>query len=114
MDGEVLRDDQWEKVKSFVPDGRKGKRGPRSDGRRFFDALLWMARSGARWRDLPEDRLAAIRPPRGVIIAGSRLACLIVCSKRWPPIPTSNGFPSTQLSSVLRLRPPGRDVKGGR
>lgn len=56
MDGEVLRDDQWEKVKPFVPGGRKGKRGPRSDGRRFFDALLWMACSGARWRDLPEDR----------------------------------------------------------
>jgi transposase len=46
MDGEVLRDDQWEKLKGFVPGGRKGKRGPRSDGRRFFDALLWMARSG--------------------------------------------------------------------
>ncbi len=30
--------------------------GPRSDGRRFFDAILWLARSGARWRDLPEDR----------------------------------------------------------
>jgi transposase len=54
MDGEVLRDDQWEQVKPFVPGGRKGKRGPRSNGRRFFDALLWMARSGARWRDLPE------------------------------------------------------------
>lgn len=54
MDGEVLRDDQWEKVKPFVPGGRKGRRGPRSDGRRFFDALLWMARSGGRWRDLPE------------------------------------------------------------
>lgn len=56
MEGEVLRDDQWEKVKPFVPGGRKGKRGPRSDGRRFFDALLWMARSGARWRDLPKER----------------------------------------------------------
>ena len=36
--------------------GARGKRGPRSDGRRFFDAILWLARSGARWRDLPEDR----------------------------------------------------------
>jgi transposase len=54
MDGEVLRDDPWEKVAPFVRSGRKGKRGPRSDGRRFFDVLLWMARSGARWRDLPE------------------------------------------------------------
>ncbi len=56
MDGEVLRDDQWDRLKSFVPGGRQGKRGPRRDGRRFFDAVLWLARSGARWRDLPEDR----------------------------------------------------------
>ena len=54
MEGEVLRDDQWERIKPFVPGGRKGKRGPRSDGRLFIDALLWMARSGGRWRDLPE------------------------------------------------------------
>jgi transposase len=54
LEGEVLRDDQWERIKPFVPGGVKGKRGPRSDGRRFIDALLWMARSGARWRDLPE------------------------------------------------------------
>ena len=54
MEGELLRDDQWERIKPFVPGGRKGKRGPRSDGRRFLNALLWIARSGARWRDLPE------------------------------------------------------------
>ena len=56
VEGEVLRDDQWERLKPFVPGGMKGKRGPRSDARRFFDAVLWLARSGARWRDLPEDR----------------------------------------------------------
>jgi Transposase and inactivated derivatives len=54
LDGEVLRDDQWERLRGFVPGGQKGKRGPRSNGRRFFDAILWLARSGARWRDLPE------------------------------------------------------------
>jgi transposase len=54
VEGEVLRDDQWERLGEFVPGGRKGRRGPRSDGRRFFDALLWVARSGGRWRDLPE------------------------------------------------------------
>jgi transposase len=37
-----------------MPGGRKGKHGPRSDGRHFLDALLWLARSGGRWRDLPE------------------------------------------------------------
>ena len=53
-DVDALRDDQWERLKEFVPGGRKGKRGPRTDNRRFLNALLWMARSGARWRDLPE------------------------------------------------------------
>jgi len=54
LEGEVLRDDQWARIEAFVPGGRKGKRGPRSNGRLFVDALLWMARSGARWKDLPE------------------------------------------------------------
>lgn len=54
LEGEVLRDDQWARIEPFVPGGRKGKRGPRSNGRLFIDALLWMARSGGRWRDLPE------------------------------------------------------------
>ena len=53
-DVDRLRDDQWERLKEFVPGGRKGKRGPRADNRRFLNALLWMARSGGRWRDLPE------------------------------------------------------------
>jgi transposase len=51
---DALRDDQWERLKDFVPGGRKGKRGPRTNNRLFLDALLWMARSGGRWRDLPE------------------------------------------------------------
>src|SRR3546814_13492233 len=54
MDCDALRDDQWERIKGFVPGGTKGKRGPRTNNRLFLDALLWMARSGGRWRDLPE------------------------------------------------------------
>jgi len=49
-----LRDDQWEKLEDFIPGGRKGKRGPRSNNRLFLNGLLWLARSGGRWRDLPE------------------------------------------------------------
>ena len=53
-DVDALRDDQWERLKEFAPGGRKGKRGPRADNRRFLNGLLWMARSGGRWRDLPK------------------------------------------------------------
>ena len=31
-----------------------GQAGPRSDNRRFISVLIWMARSGGRWRDRPE------------------------------------------------------------
>ena len=54
VDVDGLRDDQWERLRDLVPGGREGQRGLRCDNRLFVDALLWMARSGARWRDLPE------------------------------------------------------------
>jgi transposase len=55
VDCDTLRDDQWGRLEAFVPGGRKGKRGPRTNNRRFLNALLWMARSGGRWRDLPRQ-----------------------------------------------------------
>lgn len=54
MDLESLNDEQWARIEPFVPGGRKGRRGPRTNNRRFVEALIWMARSGGRWRDLPE------------------------------------------------------------
>lgn len=53
-DRDRLTDAQWEQLAPLMPGGCKGKRGPRTNNRLFMDALLWMARSGARWRDLPE------------------------------------------------------------
>src|SRR5262245_49055117 len=41
MDCDALRDDQWDRLKGFVPGGTKGKRGPRTDNRKFLNALLW-------------------------------------------------------------------------
>jgi len=46
--------DEWAMSKDLIP-GCKGKRGPRSNNRRFLNALLWMARSGGRWSDLPKQ-----------------------------------------------------------
>jgi transposase len=53
-DSDGLTDEQWARIAPLMPGGCKGKRGPRSNNRRFMDAVFWMARSGARWRDLPE------------------------------------------------------------
>ncbi len=49
-----LTDEQWNRLAPLMPGGCKGKRGPRPNNRLFMDAILWMARSGGRWRDLPE------------------------------------------------------------
>src|SRR5690349_13649888 len=48
-----VRDDQWERMKAIIP-GNDGTRGPRNDGRKFVDALIWVARSNGRWNDLPQ------------------------------------------------------------
>jgi transposase len=52
-DLDALTDKQWVRIAPLMPGGCRGKRGPRTNNRLFMDALLWMARSGARWRDLP-------------------------------------------------------------
>jgi transposase len=53
-DPDRLSDEQWVRIAPLMPGGCKGKRGPRTNNRLFMEAILWMARSGARWRDLPE------------------------------------------------------------
>lgn len=48
-----LRDDQWKKIKEALP-GKPGDPGRSSeDNRRFVEAVMWIARNGARWRSLP-------------------------------------------------------------
>lgn len=54
MTCDELRDDQWGRPKDLMPGGTKGRRGPRTDDRLFVGALLFMARFGTRWCDLPE------------------------------------------------------------
>lgn len=50
-----LRDDRWERIADLLP-GKPGDRGrTAADNRLFVEAVLWMARSGAPWRDLPEE-----------------------------------------------------------
>lgn len=50
----ILRDDQWERICDLLP-GKAGDRGVTAkDNRLFVEAVLWIARTGAPWRDLPE------------------------------------------------------------
>jgi len=50
-----LTEEEWEQVKDLLPLERTGKKGrPCKENRGMLNAMVWLARSGAPWRDLPE------------------------------------------------------------
>src|ERR1700691_2739271 len=49
-----IPDDQWDRIKDLLP-GKAGDPGVTAkDNRLFIDAVLWIAKTRAPWRDLPE------------------------------------------------------------
>ena len=49
-----LTNEQWEKLQPLLP-AQKPKTGrPAQDHRRILNGILWVLRTGAPWRDLPE------------------------------------------------------------
>ena len=51
-----LTDEQWERIRPHLPQPQPSARGgrPRADDRACLEGILWVLRSGARWKDLPE------------------------------------------------------------
>src|SRR6516225_4323959 len=50
----AIADADWDRLKDLLP-GRHGLHGKAAkDNRLFIDAVLWIAKTGAPWRDLPE------------------------------------------------------------
>jgi transposase len=49
-----ITDDNWNRIKDLLP-GREGDPGVTAqDNRLFINAVLWIAKTGAPWRDLPD------------------------------------------------------------
>ena len=50
-----LTDEEWERIKGYFPEREAGQKGrPRNEDRPILNGILWIVRSGAAWRDLPE------------------------------------------------------------
>lgn len=50
-----ISDEKWDRVKEFLPPERTGRPGrPAGNNRIALNGMLWITRSGAPWRDLPE------------------------------------------------------------
>jgi transposase len=52
-----LSDEQWSLISDLFVGPKPNPRGgrPRADARRCLEGILWVLRSGARWRDLPRS-----------------------------------------------------------
>lgn len=52
-----LTERMWKKLEPLLPQLPKGKKGGRPwvDNRRCLEGILWVLKTGARWRDLPEE-----------------------------------------------------------
>jgi transposase len=53
----VLTDQQWQRIARHLPEHPRSPKGgrPRANDRECLEGLLWLLRSGARWRDIPVD-----------------------------------------------------------
>lgn len=50
-----LSEDEWNRISALIPEKQRGTKGrPTTDNRTAFNGVIWLARSGAPWRDLPE------------------------------------------------------------
>ena len=56
-----LTDYEWTSIKPFLPNKPRGV--PRVNDRRVLNGILWVLRSGAPWRDLPENFGCVYREP---------------------------------------------------
>ena len=52
-EGWELSDEQWARIEPSLPTPKPSTRGgrPRADDRAYLEALLWLLRSGAQWKD---------------------------------------------------------------
>jgi Transposase and inactivated derivatives len=50
-----ITNEEWERIEPLLPPrvGKKGGR-PRKDDRTMLTAIIWLARTGCQWREIPE------------------------------------------------------------
>ena len=84
-----LRDDQWDRIKDFLP-GREGHvGGTAANNRLFVEAVLYRYRAGIPWRDLPE-RFGDWKNTHKRCEDGARAAFSRGSSRPWQKIATTN------------------------
>lgn len=54
---QFITDEQWEKLEALLPQHKMSAKGGRKpiNNRDVFEGIAWVLRSGARWKDLPQQ-----------------------------------------------------------
>lgn len=55
MPRKMVRNDQWERIEHLLPGKATDCGVTAKDNRLFVEAVLWIARTGSPWRDLPPE-----------------------------------------------------------
>jgi len=55
MSRKILKDEQWERIAELLPGKASDCGVTAKDNRLFVEAVLWIARTGSPWRDLPPE-----------------------------------------------------------
>jgi len=50
----ALTDDQWARIEPLLPPETGGRGPARKPNRKMFEAMVWILKTGAPWRDLPK------------------------------------------------------------
>jgi transposase len=50
-----VSDDEWGLISPLLPPGHGRGCRPAGDNRPYFEGMMWMARTGAQWRQLPDE-----------------------------------------------------------
>jgi hypothetical protein len=111
----ILNHEQWERIAPELP-GKAGDPGATaSDNRLFIEAVLWIARTGAPWRDLPSAFGKWYSASTRASCAGRRKASGSGFSKPCRTIPISNTSSSTRRTSGFISMAPAQkgDSKSG-
>ena len=105
-----LTDAQWERIEDLIP-GKATDRGSTGrDNRLFVDAVLWIARSGSPWRDLPD----AFGKWNTVYVRFSRWAKAGVWGKLFKALADDPDFEYLIVdSTVVRAHQHAAGAKGG-
>ncbi len=98
----LLRNEQWERVAPMLPGKASDPGRTGGDNRLFVEAVLWIARIGAPWRDLPEE----FGPWNSVYVRFARWSRSAVWERVFSELAKDADFEQVLLdSTIVRAHP---------